>query len=149
REPQFRILGADRRDKQVKALLRDRLRLFDPGDVETLQRLDACRCVILQASKHEQAIVRPAYLCIRDIELICQPVFSYLVLNKLLDRILDGILYLAKANRPHLSAKRAENEIAAEEVALARSTTTPCSLVSRRSRERLENLGELNPSEVQ
>ena len=145
RRPQFRALGADGRAQQRQAARRQRLGFLDPGDPESLQRLDRFGGVVLHALEDDQAVAGGCDPVAVDPELRTDAEGGDLALDQALAGLRQRLLDFADADRERAPGRLAFfDQKLAEKMRLSRSATAEGALVAGRPQQRLENPSCLN-----
>src|SRR5262249_39753535 len=117
--------------QQREASRAQRLRLVDPGDAESLQRLDGFGCMILHAAKNDDAVARRFDLVGEGPKTLAETERSDLALDQPLARLRQRPLRLADADRQRAMLRLAGlDQQFAEEVRLAGAAPTVTTLVA-------------------
>ncbi len=123
-EPDFRAVLAQRRAQQFQAHGAQGLRLFHPGSVKPLERLDAVGRVVLHALEDDDAAAWRVDLVLLDVELLRHAHRGDLVLQQPLDRLLKALLHLADARPTSPGVHQAAlDQQLSEEMGLPRAST--------------------------
>ena len=138
--PYLRAFDTNGGSEQGEAAMAKRLRLFDPGDLEALQALDALRRVILHADEDDEAVAWRLYAVVEDAEQRPDTEGFDLLLDEALGGLREGALDLTDADGCGSWLQDAVfDEDFGEEVDLAAAPASVCALVAGWREERLED----------
>src|SRR6185437_16702115 len=125
---------------QREAACAQGLRLVDPGDAKSLERLDRIRSMILHAAENDEAVARRLDLVGIDLEAGAEAKRGDLALDQPLGGLCQRALRLADADRERAALSLASlDQKLAEEVRLARAPAPESAFVASGREQRLKH----------